>query len=214
MTSTVVSSSRLLRDSIEAIKRRSTKPIRSEEYYAIVLTVRENPGVEKADEFTDTILTTYGMQSPVVSFYHRSKIALLFSTCDQHLFQGNIPSIISSIVSKAVLCFQDEVSTEIIVLNARHNVLAWLMTVVSDAYNSFASSTLSSSKESIEMMTASELEKAFRKAGYSLELFTAEQKYGVLKRLIQEKGKVLIDTRSEKVDARVLKSISSFVFGS
>ena len=213
MTSTVISSSRLLRDSIETIKRRSTKPIRSEEYYALILTAEKNPGIEKLDGFTDSILTSYGMQSPVVSFYHDRKIALLFSTCDDHLFHGNIPSIISSIVSKAVLCFQTEVGCEVIVLNARHNVLAWLMTVVRESYIIFASNTMDMPIEQVELMTATEINKAFTDAGYTPELFTKEQKYGTLKRLIQEKGKVLIDTRSEKIDARKLKGISSFVFG-
>jgi hypothetical protein len=177
------------------------------------LTAKENPGIEKLDEFTDAILTSYGMQSPVVSFYHDRKIALLFSTCDDHLFHGNIPSIISSIVSKAVLCFQDEVGCEIIVLNARHNVLAWLMTIVRESYIIFASKTMDMPMETVELLTADEINKAFKEAGYTPELFTKEQKYGVLKRLIQEKGKVYIDTRSEKIDARKLKGISSFVFG-
>lgn len=213
MTSTVVSNTRVLYDNLELAKNASSKVVTGTQYYIVILRAVTRPNDADVDEFTDSILTAYGELSPVLTYYHYSTMAMLFSTCDEHLFGGSTTKIISSLTSKAVLQVGIEVHATTIILNSRHEVLAWVMAVIRDAYLLFVSEILGLDCEQIGLMTEAELAESFETAGYDIELFSEEQRYGILKRLATDNGKIYIDTRSEKIDARRLKKVSSFVFG-
>lgn len=208
----VSSNRRLLHESMESIRRSTAKFVTPSEYLVLTLRVMKYPGQEAIADFTDDILLAYDDRSPAASFSHGQDILVVFSTCEKHLYDGNLFLIVSDVASKAAIALEQEINVEPIILKSRSHMLTYILDFTRGTAGGYITDFLDVPRKKVMDLTRQEVVQKFAERGVDYESIPETERYGEFKKLRPNDTGIFVDVYSSRIDTDAFGPLQKFLF--
>lgn len=204
-----------LRNEILALERDSDKFVSSKKYYAIEITIPDIDEDKIKQLGKDMVLDADNQ--PLFSYICHNRLYLFFSCLEQgsHYLNGSHHLLCSTYGSKITETCQNTgvVTCKLIELDTQNQVYIYLVWKNTEAHFESLSRLLDCTLEEAYKNTLQESTELLEKKGIIWDDVSKFGKFGIIYRLKEKRGKVVVSTFSTFLDSRKKTKHMDYLFG-